>query len=163
MKHVLTVDPGLVFWAWALFDEDGKLVESKTVKYKSGLDQEFRLNDIYDQLCRINWTREVEVMIVERQFAELMCQIVGAIRASAGKMGVKSIQYVPASWRKLATGNGHAKEDKVRSVVLEAYPEMENASEHEIDCGALFLAYKNQRDSENAKAPAKAKGKRKLR
>jgi Holliday junction resolvasome RuvABC endonuclease subunit len=143
---IITVDPGLVYWAYAVFDEDGTLIESETVSYKKPkLTQEVRLFDIYATLNKICEEHDFWIdgkIISERQFVDIMAQITGVIRSVGGRFGREVVLYTPAEWRKLATGKGNAKEDLVKKTALDNYPQLINASEHEIDTAAIFLAYK---------------------
>ena len=49
---------------------------------------------------------------------------------------------VPSSWRKKLTGKGNASEDLVLETVKKVY-DVEGLSEHDIDCLAMYLAWKN--------------------
>jgi Holliday junction resolvasome RuvABC endonuclease subunit len=165
MKVIITVDPGLLAWAWGIYTEDGKYLKSATVTYKGKQSQEHRLNEIYNELCDVveslDDKYEIEQIVVEKQFVEIMSQIVGVIRAFAGWAETRTTLFVPASWRKLAIGKGNATEDQVKEKVLSVFPELAEASEHEIDTGALYLAYRKSKENETT--PKKTPKGKKLR
>lgn len=150
---ILTVDPGLVEWAYAIFDDNGKLVKSDMIKYKTTgkakQSQEERLWDIFHTINTVETQlfldrKEITHIVSERQFVDTMQQITGVIRCSAGRLGVTAELYTPAQWRKLATGKGNATEDLVKQTVLDHYPEMFDTSVHEIDCAAIYLAWRKK-------------------
>lgn len=99
------------------------------------------MNDIIQELDSIEG--DIEHVVIERQFVDIMSQITGVLRSFAGKKGVKATLMPPSSWRKKLTGSGKASEDLIKEIVISQYPQMQNASEHEIDCCALFLAWRN--------------------
>lgn len=140
--YILAVDPGLVEWAYAVFDEDGDLIMSKMVKYESKrkLTQEQRLFFIFDELTKLDY--EFTCVIIERQFVDTMQQITGVLRAYAGNCNLKTVLFTPSQWRKLATGKGNASEELVVQTVLAKYPQMDELSVHEKDCAAIYIAYR---------------------
>jgi hypothetical protein len=78
--RVMTVDPGLIQWALAVFD-DGQLLYSETFSYKSKESQESRLSKIHSKVIEF----EFDHLVVERQFVDIMGQICGTIRRSSRK------------------------------------------------------------------------------
>lgn len=137
---ILTVDPAITQWAYAVFDEHGVCLFSETVKYTSKESQESRLFKIFDKLDKLSYN--ITHVVVEKQFVEIMTQIVGVVRSLAGKKGVPTTCLVPSRWRKLLTGKGNATETMVKDAVLKHYPKMEDKSEHEVDCAAIYLAWR---------------------
>jgi Holliday junction resolvasome RuvABC endonuclease subunit len=156
-KIILCVDPGICDWAYAVFDEDGILLFSRHYKYTSKESQESRMFKVFDELDNLEYS--IEHVVVERQFVDIMAQIVGVIRAFAGKKGVKTTPLVPSKWRKLLTGKGNATEVEVKDAVVKRYPQMESLSVHEVDCAALYLAYKG---IEHVEKPIKSRKRKKL-
>lgn len=106
------------------FGEDGTLLFSETIKYKGKKTQEERLNNIANILFEVMHKNEIKHVVVERQFVDIMAQIVGVVRAATYDKDSKTTTYVPSKWRKLLTGKGNAKEDEIKEVVFNAYPEM---------------------------------------
>lgn len=146
---ILTVDPGLLNWAFALFDEQGNLLYSETITYKGKKSQEERLYMIYEKLTESELY--YDVVVCERQFVDIMGQITGVVRAAAGAQGAKSILYTPSAWKKAATGRGNIPEDELRELVVARYPELKDKSEHEIDTAGIYLAYLKKREENERK------------
>lgn len=142
---IITIDPGLQAWALAIF-EDGKLITSKTLNYKKEkLSQEVRLWLIFDTLCDYYDAYDLELgaeVVCERQFVDTMSQITGVVKAFAGKYNLKSILYVPKQWKKVISGRGDIDEEKLKSIVCEKYPELQDKSEHEVDCAGIYMAHR---------------------
>lgn len=159
MGYIMTVDPGLREWAWALFDEDtGSCKISQTITYKPKLSQEERLYDIYTTLSNVaRESNDVSLIVAEKQFVEIMSQIVGCIRTAAGSIQAKTKIYMPKQWKLKATGKGNISEEDLKQFVVERYPEFINRSEHEVDCAGIYIAYKNEAGNDQAvkKAPKK--------
>jgi Holliday junction resolvasome RuvABC endonuclease subunit len=150
---VLVVDPAITSWAFAIFDdEDGKLLHSETITYKSKESQESRLYKIFDKLDKVD---DIGHVVVERQFVDIMGQIVGVIRAVAGGKNCGSTMFVPSSWRKLLTGKGNATEEMVKAEVLKVYPQMADKSEHEIDTCAIYIAYRGKSNAKQSKGSSR--------
>lgn len=143
---ILTVDPGLVAWAYAVFDEDGNLVTSETIAYKSNkkLSQEIRLWHIWNTLASNVDNGLITEIVAERQFVDIMQQITGVVRAVAGYQKIGTTLFTPMQWKKLATGKGNISEEALREIVVARYPELKDKSEHEIDCAGIYLAFRKK-------------------
>ena len=77
---ILAVDPGLLGWAYAIFDYEDKLIFSKTVINTKKMPQEQKLRIVFEELDQLPF--EIHHVVIERQFVDVMSQITGVIRRS---------------------------------------------------------------------------------
>lgn len=142
MRKILTIDPAITNAAVAVFTEDGTLHHSETISFDRKLSQEVRMWQIFDKLSSVVDKYPVDVIVSERQFVQIMSEMVGVIKAFAGSINVNSVLFMPPSkWKKLATGKGNVPEDELANLVTSIWPDLVGASEHEIDCAGLFMAW----------------------
>jgi len=149
---VLAIDPGLVCWAYSLFNDDGKLIDWSTVKMPKA-SPEFRWWMIFDVLENMigDIVKKEELVIVTEyqfgnKFSNAMPQTLAVIGAAFGKhaeSGKVSIRYIsPKSWKLTAMNNSNASKDEVKTFVGNIYPELLKETEHVNDAACMFLAWK---------------------
>lgn len=143
MDYTVAIDPGLLNWAWIIFDDDGKIYKTRHIKLNNKDNQDKRLNQIYKEIAELSSSENINITsaIIEKQFMNLMIQINGVLKAASDSMGGKTFFFVPSEWKKLVTGKGNVSEDELKSVILQAYPEAEGFDEHRIDCIGIYLAH----------------------
>lgn len=146
---VVTVDPAITTYAIVIFQDD-QIICSKTYSYSSKLPQEDRLWSMHYNIINELDERKLlpDLIIVERQFVDIMSQCVGVIRATAGYFRCKAKMYAPSSWRKWAFGKGNVSEEIIRQETIKQFPCLIDSSEHEIDAAAFYIAWKNEVNDE---------------
>ncbi len=157
-KYILSIDPGLRFAGWTVFDSCGKIVESDTIKFNTKLSQCVRLQILYSTLIAVSKKYTLSDVITEFQFVEIMSTIVGVIMAFTGS--VKDARFnktVPMAWKKAVTGRGNIEENLLRDILIDKYPEAICFDEHQLDTIGLYLAYKENQLNPTAKKEKKKK------
>lgn len=144
-KYILCIDPGIRFCGYVLFDDSGKIVESKTIKFNTKLSQSKRLFELYSELSNVSSEYDISNVITEYQFVDIMSSIVGVIMAFSGSINdAEFLKMTPSQWKKLATGKGNIEEKDLRDKMIDVYPDAENFDEHRIDCIGIYIAYQNK-------------------
>lgn len=156
---ILTVDPGIRFAAVTIFDENGEVKHSETIKFSGKHSQEKRMYEFYTILCDLSSRYPISVIVAESQFVQIMGNIVGMIMTYAGFAEAKLIRMNPSQWKKLSTGKGNISEAELREKIINVFPFANEYSEHQIDTLGMYLAYKNQESGDVS--PAKKPNKRK--
>lgn len=142
---VCTIDPGLVYAAYSIFDDNGKILESETIKFNTKLSQCVRLNLLYCTLIELIKKYPITDVITEYQFVDIMSSIVGVIMAGTGsEPKLKFDKITPSQWKKLAFGKGNIEESELRNKIIDIYKEAEEYSEHQLDTIGIFLGYKEK-------------------
>lgn len=144
-KYVLCIDPGIRFCGYVVFDDSGKIVKSKTIKFNTKLSQCKRLFQLYSELINVSSNYEISNVVTEYQFVDIMSSIVGVIMAFSGSINdAEFLKMTPSNWKKLATGKGNIDEKELRDKMINVYPDAEEFDEHRLDCVGIYVAYQNK-------------------
>ena len=143
MKYTVAIDPGLLNWAWIIFDDAGVIVKTKHIKLSNKKGQNKRLNEIYKELSELSLNEgfKIESAVIEKQFMNLMIQINGVLKAACDSLDCETFFFVPSEWKKLITGKGNIAEDELTNFIIDKYPEAIEFDEHRIDCIGIYLAH----------------------
>jgi len=143
--NYLVIDPSITQAGLALFNDSGQILHTEMIKFNSKkFSQEQRMFQLYDRMSSVINDNPGEFEIIcEKQFVNIMSEIVGVVKCFAGKSQDEKIRttfFPPSKWKKMATGKGNIPEDQLRSFIELKFPGMVDKSEHEIDCAAMFFA-----------------------
>lgn len=150
---LMAVDPAITAGAIVIYDDDKiKLLLAKSFKHKGKQTQEKRLSFLYD-LANEN-CNDVDHIIAEKQFVDIMSQSYGAVAAAAGKNNLTITKFAPKQWMKILTGSGKCTKQDTENYIKENYnylyeqiPELER-NEHVFDACGMLLAYIKQQGLE---------------
>lgn len=143
--YTICIDPGIRFAGYVVFDDNGKIVESETIKFNTKTSQSKRLFELYSKLSFVSNKYQIENVITEYQFVDIMSSIVGVIMAFSGSINdAEFLKMTPSQWKKLATGKGNIDEKDLRDKMIGVYPEAENFDEHRLDAIGMYLAFKKR-------------------
>lgn len=144
-KYILAIDPGIRFCGYVLFDDSGKIIESKTIKFNTKLSQSKRLFELYSELNNVSSEYVISNVVTEYQFVDIMSSIVGVIMAFSGSISdAEFLKMTPSQWKKLATGKGNIEEKDLRDKIISVYPEAEDFDEHRLDAVGIYMAHQNK-------------------
>lgn len=157
-KFVLSVDPGLRFCGYTVFDSSGRIKLSETIKFNTKLSQCVRLQILYSTLAAVAEKYPPSDILTEYQFVDIMSSIVGVIMAFAGlHPEARFDKTVPMAWKKAVSGKGNIEEDKLKEIIVAKYPEAIDYDEHKIDTLGIYLAYKKKQEEPVDDIPKKSK------
>ena len=121
--RVLGIDPGYAIVGVGVVDYNGnafKVVNYDAITTKAGTDFNYRLQIIYDNMCKIIDTYKPEYMSIEKLFfntnsttAISVAQARGVILLAAKQKGVKIYEYTPLQVKQAVTGYGKAEKRQV--------------------------------------------------
>jgi Holliday junction resolvasome RuvABC endonuclease subunit len=150
--NFLVIDPSITQAGLALFNDKGQILHTEMIKFNSKkFSQEQRMFQLFDAMSRVikNHPGDFEI-ICEKQFVNIMSEIVGVVKCFAGReqdQRIKTTFFPPSKWKKMATGKGNVPEEDLRIFVESGFPSMIGKSEHEIDCAAMFYAVTKKMES----------------
>lgn len=144
-KYVIAIDPGLRFSAYTVFDSDGAIQLSETIKFNTKLSQSVRLQILYATLVEVADKFPPSDILTEYQFVDIMSSIVGVIMAFSGLYPDANFnKMTPSQWKKMVSGKGNIEEDILKDTIVKIYPEAIDYNEHQIDTLGIYLAYKQK-------------------
>ncbi len=144
-KYTISIDPGLRFAAYTVFNSEGKIRHTETIKFNTKLSQPVRLQILYSSLVAAAEKYPPENILTEYQFVDIMSSIVGVIMAFSGLYPDAVFnKTTPSSWKKSVTGKGNIEEEKLKEILLKIYPEAKDYDEHQLDTLGIYLAYKEK-------------------
>lgn len=121
--RVLGIDPGYAIVGVGVVDYNGnsfKVVNYDAITTKAGTDFNFRLQIIYDDICRIIDRYKPDYMSIEKLFfntnsttAISVAQARGVILLAAKQKGVAIYEYTPLQVKQAVTGYGKAEKRQV--------------------------------------------------
>ena len=143
--NYLVIDPSITQAGLALFNDSGQILHTEMIKFNSKkFSQEQRMFQLYDRMKSLVEQNPGDFEIIcEKQFVNIMSEIVGVVKCFAGSdqdSRIKTTFFPPSKWKKMATGKGNVPEEDLRIFVEAKFPDMKDKSEHEIDCAAMFFA-----------------------
>jgi Holliday junction resolvasome RuvABC endonuclease subunit len=161
---ILCVDPSITAWGYSVFDNNGNLLETKTIRYKASakLSKEKRWVHILSTLRVVVAKFNVDLIITERQFKGTLLQTMALCGIVAGEADIEIRYVAPLSWKKWGINNHAASKEEIQEKVSLIYPELMAESEHVCDSVGFYLAYKNNNNIgvDNGKPKSKSNGKR---
>jgi len=125
---VMGIDPGIERTGVSILssNETGKieLIFSKLIKTKSDLSHSKRLMNLYDELCNIIRSYNIDYASVEKLFfaknvktAMVVSEARGVILLAIEKSGIKIFEYTPLQVKQAIVGYGRSSKKQIESLI----------------------------------------------